>query len=170
MVSVSGQFSNVSQAATPLWAPNGTWALSFDVNSSPTVTYPTTLSFDPQVSNFTYSLNGKSVAATLNYATFFTTNNSGLFSLYFNGSSAPEFDFSGAQAFSGTTSSPTFSAGTYAVTGWDFTDSTGTYDSKAAPSSVVTLAPVPEPSSLMLLGLPMFSLAFERVRRLLVKS
>ena len=171
-VSASGKFSSpAGNQAGQLWAPNATWAFSFNVNSSQAVTNTTAVSFDIPVSQFTYTLNGVSVATAASFITFDTSSNLGLFTLYFgpesgylNGSPIPEFLFEGAQAFSGTTASPTFSAGTFAETEWIYSDAVN-YDANNAPTGVVTLTATPEPASGLLIALPLIALAFSRVRR-----
>lgn len=173
VVAVSGQFSNpAGDQASTLWAPNATWSLSFDVNSSPAVTNTTTLGFDVPVSQFTYKLNGATVSDAPTNITFSTAGNGGLFTLYFgsesgyvNGMPIPEFSFEGAQVFGGSTASPTFSAGTFATTSLLYTDAVNL--DMGASTSAVTLTPTPEPSSALLLVLPFFALALPRVRRFL---
>ena len=173
VVSASGQFSNpAGNQADQLWAPNGIWALSFDVSSSPAVSNTTTLSFDVPVTQFTYKLNGATVAAAPSNISFYTSGDGGLFTLFFgsesgsvNGVPIPEFIFEGAQAFSDSTTSPAFSMGSFAVSGVLYSDAVN-YDAGIT-SSPVTLAPVPEPSTGLFCFLPLFGLAFPRVRRFL---
>ena len=171
-VSVSGQFSALPSTPTQLWAPKGSFSLSFNVNSTPLVNNVTSVGFDPQFSNFAYQLNGARVAATPSAMTFSTLGNGGLFTLFFGLEGAittPEFVFYGPQAFSGATADPTFSAASLAVSEWTYSDPT-TYDDNASPASVVGLAPVPEPSTALLFGTPFVTLALLRVRRLVRTS
>lgn len=74
------------------------------------------LGFDVPVSGFLYSVYGSTVAAVPSEIRFNTLANGGLFDVT-NGSglNAAEFSFEGAQAFSGSTSVPTFSAATCSI-------------------------------------------------------
>ncbi len=171
-VSVSGQFSSPQgNQASQLWAPNAKWSLSFATNSNPSVSNTDLLGFDAPFSQFSYQLNGSNVAAAPTSIRFATAGNLGLFTLFFgpesgysNGNPIPEFSFEGPQAFSGLTTLPTLLAGSFNVSRWTYSDAVN-YDDNTSPASVVTLAPVPEPATLWLLGMSGVALGFVRVRR-----
>jgi len=174
VVSLSGVFSSPAGNQTDqLWSPNKTWAISFNLDSNPVAGNTDLLGFDAPFSHFTYTLNGSGLAVSPSFIRFSTAGNLGLFTLFFGpesgylkGNPIPEFAFQGPQAFSGTTTSPVFSAGSYRVSDWTYSDALN-YDENTSPASVVTLAPTPEPSTALLFGLPLLSLAFVRVRRLI---
>jgi hypothetical protein len=147
-VSASGQFSS-SDVAGQLVAPNDFFSFSFDVNSAttPLSGTVTSLSFDVPVTSFSYTLEGAPVNVTPTEITFDTLANGGLFEVTFgSGLNAEQFSFEGAQAFSGTTAAPMFSAGSYAVSNWTYSDPLN-YDFEAPTSLNAHIAPVPEPSS-----------------------
>ncbi len=149
-VSASGQFSS-SDVASQLVAPNAKFLLTFvvDTNPTPLPGSVTSLGFDVPVQAFSYALNGSSVSALPSEIRFNTLANGGLFDVTFgSGFNAPEFSFQGAQAFSGLTSSPAFSSGTYSLSGWTYSDASN-YDSQTA--GAVSLAPTPEPRSVLLI-------------------
>lgn len=114
-----------------------------------------------------YSLNGKAVAASPSEVRFNTAANGGLFDVTFgSGLTASEFVFSGAQAFSGTTAAPVFSAGQYAISNWTFSDPAN-YDSVAPLSSTISITTVPEPSSGLFLfwGAALMAVGLKRLNR-----
>jgi hypothetical protein len=147
-VSVSGQFS-ASDTAGQLVSPDGIFNLSFVVDSTPTPEAGTVTvnSFDVPITDFSYTLDGTPVSATPSELTFETLANGGLFNVTFgSGLSAEEFSFQGDQAFSGTTSAPTFSAGSFSVSSWTYSDPNN-YDFETPVALNAQIAPVPEPSS-----------------------
>ena len=123
-ISVSGQFSG-SDVSNSLVAPNGTFSLSFAVDDNPVPTSGsvTALGFDlPQLA-FSYELNGNNVPVTPSEIRFNTGANGGLFDVTIgSGLNASEFDFQGDQLFGGTTSAPTFANGTFALSGFSYSD------------------------------------------------
>jgi hypothetical protein len=151
-VSVSGQFSG-SDVANSLVAPNGTFSLSFavDNNPAPISGSVTSLGFDLPGLAFSYELNGNNVPVTPSEIRFNTGANGGLFDVTFGaGLNASEFDFQGDQLFGGTTSAPTFANGTFALTGWTYSDPSNFDVQTPAPASVSVTA-TPEPSSIWLI-------------------
>jgi len=161
-VSVSGQFSG-SDVANSLVAPNGTFALTFVVDNSPTPTSGsvTSLGFEAPLSAFSYELNGNIVPVTPSEVRFNTGANGGPFDVTFgSGLTASEFDFEGDQLFSGTTGAPMFANGNYALTSWTYSDPTN-FDSQSPAGATVAVTATPEPSSilLMLSGLTAFGAA-----------
>ena len=151
-VSVSGDFSN-SDVAGPLVGPGEPFTMSFDVESptTPLGGTVTSLSFDVPIEDFTYTLDGTPLSVTPSEITFDTLANGGLFNVTFGtGLSAEEFSFEGDQAFSGTTSAPTFSAGSYNVSSWTYSDPNN-FDIETPTALDAKFTQVPEPSSLVVI-------------------
>jgi hypothetical protein len=67
-----------------------------------------------------------------------------------NGLNASEFDFQGDQLFAGTTSAPTLANGTFALTGWTYSDPSN-FDVQTPASASVSVTATPEPSSILLM-------------------
>ena len=152
-ISVSGQFSS-SDTAGPLVAPNGLFSVNFLVNSNQTPVSGTVtgIGFDVPASGFSYTLNNSPVSATPSEIRFNTLANGGLFDVIFgSGLNAQEFDFQGVQGFTGSTAAPIFSAGTFAVSSWTYSDPAGNFDVRTPISSAVSVAAVPEPSFMILI-------------------
>lgn len=151
--SVSGQFSN-SDVSGMLVAPNGIFSLVFSVDSNPAplTGTVTSLGFDVPVNGFSYKLNNSLVSATASEIRFNTLGNGGLFDVTFgSGLTAEEFDFEGPQLFTGSTAAPVFSAGSFIITDWTFSDPAN-FDSQTPRSSTVSVLAAPEPSSVFLLA------------------
>jgi hypothetical protein len=148
-VSAGGRFSN-TDVAGPLVGPNEVFSLTFVVDSNPTPVAGTVtaLGFDPSFSDLHYTLNGVETPASASEIRFNTLANGGLFDIIFgSGLNASDFSFSGAQAFSGSTSVPMITPGQYGLSSGTFSDPNN-YDmqSPIGASAAVTLTP--EPSSL----------------------
>jgi hypothetical protein len=166
-VSVSGQFSGSDVADSSLVAPNGKFSLNFYVDSNPTplAGTVTSLSFDVPVDGFSYKLNNVLVNVTPSEITFNTLANGGLFDVTFgSGLSASEFVFEGAQAFSGTTAAPVFTKGQFAMTSWTFSDPAN-YDFQTPVGAAANVAPVPEPSTILLLSSSLAVLISRKFRK-----
>jgi hypothetical protein len=158
-VSVSGQFGS-GVIADQLAASDGTWALSFDVDSIAAATNTDMFSFDAPFSDFSYLLNGSAVAVSPQSIRFFDSGDGGLFTVFFgpetgffNGMPIPEFSFSGDQVFSGTPGNPTILPGSYSVGDALYSDALN-YDDEGAFGTVTitgTQSAVPEPSIFWLL-------------------
>jgi hypothetical protein len=159
-VTASGTFSG-SDTADAFVVPNGTFSLSFLVNSSPTLTSSdyTAVSFDVPVSGFTYTVNNTPVSVTPSEITFYTLGDGGGLAVNFP---TAEFIFGGNQIFFGPTSAPTFSSGTFPTTGWVFLDSSNV-DAGVGPNVTVT----PEPSLMPLLLLGGLLLMAVRIRKVI---
>src|SRR5579871_6722101 len=161
-VSSSGMFSSGAPITT--WsAPSTTWSFSFNISSTPGVSNADSNGFDTTFSAFSYSLGGGSVATTPTRIRFFSTAASGLLEINFVDGSMPEanpdtgFIFSGSQAFSGSTSSPTVLANSYPSTGAFFYSAGSPVDS--FPGAIVNImataggaSSVPEPATLTLVA------------------
>ncbi len=160
-VSASGRFASSDIADTPLVAPNANWGVSFIVNSPPTVTNVISTGFDTSFQNFRYTLNGTPVSTVTPNLRLFSSGGGGLFTLFFgpesgfdgSGNPIPELQLSGSALFSGSTSSPTISTGSFAISSWTYSDARN-FDSQSPTGAAVTAAAVPEPAtwSLLLLG------------------
>jgi hypothetical protein len=152
---VSGQFSSSDVANPPIVSPNGLFNISFSLSSTPTPVSGsvTSLSFDV-LPGGTYTLNGVPAGVSPSEITFYTLANGGAFAVTFgSGLNAEEFQFQGAQDFTGTTAAPVFSSGTFAITGLVYSDASN-FDSTATFSNLsVTPSPAasPEPSTYLLL-------------------
>jgi hypothetical protein len=95
-------------------------------------------------------LNGAPVNVTPTEIRFNTLANGGPFDVTFGtGLNAAEFDFQGAQLFSGTTTAPTFSANSFPVSSWTFSDPSN-FDRETPTSLSVQATATPEPSSVLL--------------------
>ncbi|MBV8571552.1 MAG: beta-propeller fold lactonase family protein [Acidobacteriaceae bacterium] len=113
------------------------------------------MGFDIPVENFKYSLNGSSVAEMPQSIRLSTASNGGLFTLFFgpqsgydtSGNPIPELSLSGAQLFTGSTSSPTIVTGSFATTDWTYSDANN-FDTQA--HAMVSAVSVPEPSAWLL--------------------
>jgi hypothetical protein len=153
LVTVDGQFSS-SDTTGPLVAPNGLFALTFGVEPNPTPLSGTvtSLGFDVPIEAISYRLNNAPIIVTPAEIRFNTLSNGGLFDVTFgSGLNTTEFDFQGAQAFSGTTSAPRFSTGAFALSSWTYSDPAGNFDSQTPASATVLITPAPEPSSIILI-------------------
>jgi hypothetical protein len=161
-VSVSGQFG-AGVTADQLAAPDGTWALSFDVDSNPAAANTDMFSFDAPFSDFSYLLNGSAIAVSPESSRFFTSDDGGLFTLFFgpetgffDGMPIPEFSFSGDQVFSGTPDVPTILPSSYPVTDVTYSDAINFDDEGASGTVTISAAApttVPEPSSFALVSI-----------------
>ena len=104
-IATSGQFSS-DVTPTQLAAPGGTFLLSFDLSGTPSVANPDLTGFDAPFTSFSYELNGAKVSAVPQSVRFSTTDDLGLFTVYFgpqsgfddNGNPIPEFSFEGTQS------------------------------------------------------------------------
>ena len=164
-VSVSGRFAT-TDVTGPLVSPNGAFSLAFVVDSNPTPIpgTVTTLGFDPPSSDFHYTLNGTESAISPGEIRFNTLANGGLFDLTLgSGLTASEFSFTGVQAFSGSTATPTFASGEYGISSWTFSNAAN-FDVQNPTGASVAITPTPEPSSLATLGAGLIAL-FCLVRR-----
>jgi hypothetical protein len=166
VVSASGQFAS-SDSAGPLVAPNGLFYLSFVVNSNPTPLAGTVTSveFDVPVQGFVYQLNNVPLYVVPSEITFYTLGDGGLFNVAVgSGLSSEDFEFQGAQAFSGTTAAPVLTTGNYSVSSWTYSDP-GNYDFETPASGSVNIAPTPEPSTILLTSGSLIALICRKFRK-----
>jgi hypothetical protein len=144
-VTGSGTFGGIDTPDTFV-TPGDTFALKFVVPTSPTIngSNSTTLSFDVPVIGFSYTLNGSMLSVPApTEITFYTAADGGGIAVDFGPNT--EFLFGSSQIFSGTTATPAFSSGSFASQNFLFLDNNNV-DSNSA---TVTVAPTPEPSSLL---------------------
>lgn len=159
-VTATGMFS-AGDTPDTFVAPGDTFSLSFLVNTNPILTSSdyTLNSFDVPVSSFTYSLDGVPVSLTPGETpddiTFYTLANGGGFEVDFP---SAEFLFGGDQMFSGPTSAPVFSTGSFPGTSWTFLD-TNNVDTGTG-----RVAITPEPSFMPILLCGIAILAFKSRR------
>lgn len=168
-VSASGVW-NANAPTTTESAANESWSFSFLVSSTPVTSEVNTGNwFDTTFSNFTFTLNGSTVATTPIELTWYNTSQGGLFDLLF---SDGDMVYYGAQAYSGSESNPTILPGYYPLTPCDaectlysgsqfkFGYWNGSNFESATPlTGDLSIGAVPEPSSLLLFGTGMLSLA-----------
>jgi hypothetical protein len=160
-VTGSGTFSPTDTPDTFV-TPGDTFSVQFVVPSSPTTNgmNSTTVSFDVPVSNFSYALNRIPVSVPQpTEITFYTAADGGGFAVDFGPST--EFLFSSSQIFAGTTAAPTFSPGMFSGQSFLFLDSNNV-DSNSA---TVTVAPTPEPASILLVLCGVIGLIAVRTRK-----
>jgi hypothetical protein len=170
-VSAGGQFAS-SDTAGQLVAPNGLFRLQFvvDTNPSPLAGSVTTLGFDVPFSFFSYTLNGNTVNTAPSEIHFNTAANGGLFDIFFgSGINAPELSFQGVQAFSGITATPSIAVGNYYISSWTYSDGSN-YDAQTPSGRAVSIAPVPEPLSTLLLACGLIALSAGTLRRSVKKE
>ena len=116
-VTESGKFSS-STPTSSISAPNGTFALSFNVDSSPTVVSSSANQFAVVYSNFSFLLNGIADTAKVGSISFFDSADSGLFSICFStpcpadAQSTNSLVFLGPQVFKGLSSNPQIAVST----------------------------------------------------------
>ena len=174
VISASGTWGTAActppSCIAPEYAPGGSWSFSFHVSDPATdvVATPAGGFQTHQVSDFVYLLNGNPVAVTLPDADFFDTANLGLFDLDL--SDVNTFTLTGPQVFGGSPPpTMTFIPGVFtadlvqifpetAVAGVDLTGD-GTVTITSSTTSV------PEPGTLLLLGVALFGLLFTRISK-----
>jgi len=149
-------------------APNGTWAFSFVVDSQPAVSNVAPgQQFDVPFSSFTYMLNGAAVAVHVAEISFFNAANQGFFNLCFNApcvnfNPVDGFDFfndsPGGQLYTGLETAPTILTGLFrpndillALNGSFVGVQQLSGGLPASNPALVSIAVVPEPSTLLLL-------------------
>jgi hypothetical protein len=162
-VASAGIFSNGVPVST--WsAPSTSWSFNFNISDTPVVSNANSVGFDVPFSNFSYFVGGAQIAVTPGRIRFFTGNAGGLLTVNLVDGGTPDgipdtgFVYSGDQAFIGSTSSPTVSAGTYTAKNGVFyvsggqpsDDLTGTLVNINLTGS--TVPAVPEPGSLALMA------------------
>jgi hypothetical protein len=156
-VAVSGTFDS-STTVTDLTAPSATWAITFDIDSQPTLSPWVPDTFLALISNLEFDLDGAAVSGTTVNAgvVFNDVAAGGDFSIGLLDTPGDDvsFQFSGSrQAFSGSLGAPEIVPGTFDI------GTTGLFingrpaASPTTSSIVITdLSPVPEPHATLLLG------------------
>ena len=158
LVTESGTFTSTTPASS-ISSPGGTFSLSFNVDSHPTVLNSYADQFDVAYTNFVFTLNGAASAPAVGSITFFDDTDGGLFSVCFTTAcpqdsiSADSLSFSGPQAYSGFSTDPTILPGSYANNGFEALEiGSNLYDFATVTNTNITPVETPEPSSLYLLG------------------
>jgi hypothetical protein len=165
-ISASGQFAS-SDIPNQFVSPNGHFSLAFTFDSAFTPAAVTSVGFDVPVVSVTYTLNGTASTITPSEVRFNTAANGGLFDITFgSGLTAAQFDFQGAQAFTGTTSTPVFAPGSFSVSGWTFSDPQN-FDPQSPTMQAATIVLTPEPvtAGSLLAGLAIMTAAGLRKSR-----
>ena len=157
VISATGTFSGSAPVST-FSQPDGSWSLSFDIASDPPATNVSIGNgFDASYSDFVFSVNGSLVTTPVSDIRFFNSAINGLFSICFttacpgNGIPRNAIVFEGAQAYSGSETSPTILPGVYdtSLAGVVVNNNPVVF---AYESSVSISASAPEPSTIVLLG------------------
>ena len=146
VVNLSGQFAGLD-VADSFVSPNGHFSLAFTFDTVFAPSAVTSVGFDIPLANVTYTLNGTTSTLTPSEIRFNTAANGGLLDITFgSGLTAAEFDFQGAQAFTGTTAAPVFAPGSFSISSWTFSDPRN-FDFQTPSSQAATIALTPEPLS-----------------------
>jgi hypothetical protein len=116
LVSESGVWGPLTPS-TDWTAPNESWSFSFITSSTPATSNVTHHSygsgFDETFSDFSYTLNGSTVATTPTGIRWYSTGLGGLFNVDLAGDFS--FEPEGDQAYTGSESAPTIIPGTYTL-------------------------------------------------------
>jgi hypothetical protein len=163
----SGTFTP-STPTTTYSGPGKTWAFSFQVDSSPTVSnFQSGIGSSPVFSNFSYTLNGSPVAVTPISLSFFNAAFGGGLSFCFIATPTPCTALSlnnsgpGPQMYTGLESAPTMLTGGFTL---NTTFAVGTSLS-TQPNTTVQAVVVPEPSTLLTLAGALLVLGGRRLYR-----
>ena len=159
VVTDSGTFLSTAPVSA-LSTPDGSFSLSFTVNSTPAVSAVVSGNeFDVAYSNFSYLLNGTAVSTPVGGITFFNSSALGLFNVCFVqtclGTPADVVSIRGAQSYSGSEFSPTLLPGTYPTSSFLFSSGSSVFGLAANAPVVIAQASTaitPEPSSFVLFG------------------
>ena len=159
MVASSGVFSN--GAPTTTWSvPNASWFFSFNVPDVPVAGNPTGDGFDVPFTNFTYHLGAANIVTNPARIRFFSSAIGGLLSIEFVDTANPQdgspdtgFEFTGLQAFSGTTSNPTILTGADPANPANFLSGGIAKDGFSGVTVNITATGAPEPATLAMAAL-----------------
>jgi PEP-CTERM motif len=170
-VEISGKFDG-SAPVSDISAPNVTSAITFDIDSEPTVD-PFSDSFETPVSNVVYDLNGDGPVSGVNIygdVTFYDSSKGGGAAFTVNshaGGAGYSIDVQGDQLYSGSTSNPEFVAGPFNTSGdaYVYFDSGVSAEVRTNSIAITDLSPVPEPHTNLLLGTVLAATAFLLRRR-----
>ena len=149
----SGTFTAVTTTTT-LTAPNATFAFSFVIDSSPTVTNNDGFSFRPAFSQISYILNGSAVVLPNghHYSVYFYESFVGMF---FLDAIDGVLEFDGPQMFSGPMSAPTMLPGSFTSTDFlaGYIYAPITHETNITVTAVAAAAPEPATFAPIALGL-----------------
>jgi|ERR1700733_3377440 len=151
----SGTFSS-STPSSEFSGPSETWAFGFEADSNPAVSDTGMGGFDFAFSDFTYSLDGSTVAITPTFIRFFSAGNGGGFEICFNGTNVPTCTdglgtgFSTLQLYTGSPSAPTLSLGTFDLDTFGVFVNSTEFD--LPDTTLQASSTVPEPSTFLTLA------------------
>ena len=160
LVTESGTFSSRTPNSS-ISSPNGTFSLSFNVDSAPAVLSSSANQFDVAYSNFKFMLNGVANTFAVGSVTFFNLNDKGLFTVCFvtacpaDSNTADSLIFLGPQLFTGLTSRPNILTGSFSnANSYNVVDNDSHQFASLANVNIsaAAAAVTPEPSSIALLG------------------
>ena len=163
LVTAAGTYDSVTPVSF-FTAPSEIWSLSFLIDSNPSISSSSFgVYFSPAFSDFTYSLNGSSVAITPDQIAFWAGPADTPFilslSICWNGPCAGGTDegmaFDTSQLYTGSEFSPTIVPGVYPTSEF-FIDNGPSY---REPNTSLTIASTPEPSAFLLSALGLILLA-----------
>ena len=166
VVTATGTFSSDTPVST-FSQPGGTWSLAFDTASNPSVSAVSIGNgFDASYSDFSLTVNGSPVTASVADIRFFSSSVSGLFSICFtsacpgNGIPTDALVFEGPQVYSSSEASPTILPGLYDASLAGVLIDNNPYI--LASESPVSISSAPEPSVLVMLGVGLSMLGLAR--------
>lgn len=155
------------------WAEaNDTWAFSFEADSNPAILESGAGGFNFAFSDFRYYLEGSIVSGlTPDFIRFFSGSNGGGFEMCFNGTppaACPDgLGTYGAALYTGMTSSPTLSTGTFTSDSFIVNVGANSYEQ---PNTTLEASAVPEPSTLLLTGICFLGILTSSIRRKSVRQ
>jgi hypothetical protein len=112
-VTESGTWAAGTPTIPDFSAAGETWSYSFEVSVTPTALYPSPGSFNTDISDFEYTLDGIVESSVSTPSVSWLASPAGL--ITFGTSNGATFVLYGSQAFSGTTSDPTILSGDYTL-------------------------------------------------------
>jgi hypothetical protein len=151
--------------------PSETWAFHFEADSNPVPSDFGAGGFSFPFFDFGYSLDGSPVAITPTFTRFFSLHNGGGFLICFTGTTTAtctnglESPFDQPQLYTGMTSAPTLSTGTFAVDFGVVVTSGGITNAFDEGAPTLHATAVPEPSTWLTLATGLLALGGRRLRR-----
>jgi len=166
--SASGAFS-ATTPSTAFSGPSETWAFAFQADSNPVILDFGNGGFDFAFSNFSYSLNGSTVAITPTAIRFFTAANGGGFFICFGAQpcgmgvfpNGLGTGFGSPQLYSGPNSAPTLLPASFTL---PFAVNVNSISYDQANTTLQAVA-TPEPTTLLTLAVGLLALVGRRLKR-----